>query len=91
MTLPAMMQALQLRWLGRLEMVRLPLPQPRPGEVLIRTAATTICTSDLSDIAENPFGVKLPTVPGHEGAGVIAAVESGSRALLSASGSRPTQ
>lgn len=51
----------------------MPVPKPGPGEVLIRTDATTICTSDLNDIAHNPFGIVCPRVLGHEGAGVIEA------------------
>jgi threonine dehydrogenase-like Zn-dependent dehydrogenase len=66
------MRALQLQGLDRLVEVTLPVPQPKPDEVVIRTAATTICTSDLSDIAHNPFGIGLPRVLGHEGAGVVA-------------------
>lgn len=69
--LPATMHALQLQGLNQLVQVRLPLPIPKPDEVLIRTMATTICTSDLHDIAQNPFGTVLPQVLGHEGAGVI--------------------
>ncbi len=74
MTLSATMRALQLRAIGRLEEVELPVPSPKPDEVLIRTAATTICTSDLTDITHNPFGTPLPRVLGHEGAGTVAAV-----------------
>jgi threonine dehydrogenase-like Zn-dependent dehydrogenase len=72
-SLPATMRALQLRAIGRLEEVELPVPRPKADEVLIRTAATTICTSDLTDIAHNPFGTPLPRVLGHEGAGSVAA------------------
>jgi threonine dehydrogenase-like Zn-dependent dehydrogenase len=74
MTLPRIMPALQLRSAGRLEPVQLPVPQPCADELLIRTGVTTICTSDLHDIDFNPFGITLPRVPGHEGAGVVAAV-----------------
>jgi 2-desacetyl-2-hydroxyethyl bacteriochlorophyllide A dehydrogenase len=44
--------------------------------LLIRTGAATICTSDLNDIRANPFGIPLPTVMGHEGAGTVAEVGS---------------
>ena len=74
MTLPTTMRARQLRELGHLDEVELPVPSPGPDEVLIRTLATTLCTSDLSDMRENPFGTVLPKVLGHEGAGVVAAV-----------------
>lgn len=65
------MKALQLQGLNKLVPVALALPVPKADEVLIRTVATTICTSDLHDIRNNPFGIKLPSVLGHEGAGII--------------------
>jgi threonine dehydrogenase-like Zn-dependent dehydrogenase len=36
--------------------------------------ASTICTSDLHDVAANPFGSPLPLSLGHEGAGEVVAV-----------------
>ena len=77
MTIPTTMRALQLQALNRLVEVQVPVPMPKPGEVLVRTVATTICTSDLNDIAHNPFGIALPRVMGHEGAGVVAVVGRG--------------
>ncbi len=74
MTLPTTMRALQLQGIDRLAAVEVPVPRPSPDEVLVRTAASTICTSDLNDIAHNPFGIVLPRVLGHEGAGVVAAL-----------------
>jgi threonine dehydrogenase-like Zn-dependent dehydrogenase len=71
------MKALQLVHIGELAEVELPVPAPGVGELQIKTAAATICTSDLNDIARNPFGIKLPRVLGHEGAGVVAAIGSG--------------
>lgn len=67
------MPALQLLAVNTLEEVEAPLPHAGPGEVLIRTRATTICTSDLFDISKNSFGIPLPRILGHEGAGVVAA------------------
>ncbi len=77
MNVPATMQALLLRRLGYVESVEMPVPRPGPGEVLVQTAATTICTSDLIDVAENPFGGPLPRVLGHEAAGMVAAAGEG--------------
>jgi len=51
----------------------LPAPTPGPRDVLIRTLAATICTSDLHDLERNPFGIALPRVLGHEAAGVVVA------------------
>jgi threonine dehydrogenase-like Zn-dependent dehydrogenase len=74
MKLPSQMRGLQLQRIGQLSEVTLAVPTPQPDEVLIRTVATTICTSDLNDLHHNPFGIQLPRVLGHEGAGVIAAL-----------------
>ncbi len=68
------MRALQFQALGRLAEVRLPVPNPKADEVLVQTLAATICTSDLNDLAHNPFQISLPRVLGHEAAGVVAAI-----------------
>ena len=73
MNTPSTMQALQMRGLGELALTTLPVPTPGPRDVLIRTLAATICTSDLHDLARNPFALTLPRVLGHEAAGVVAA------------------
>jgi 2-desacetyl-2-hydroxyethyl bacteriochlorophyllide A dehydrogenase len=71
MNAPTTMKALQLQGLNQLVPTELPVTSPKANEVLIRTMATTICTSDLHDIKSNPFGIKLPGVLGHEGAGIV--------------------
>lgn len=71
MNIPSSMTALQLQAPNQLVLAELPLPVAGKNEVLIQTKATTICTSDLHDIKSNPFGIQLPNVLGHEGAGVI--------------------
>jgi threonine dehydrogenase-like Zn-dependent dehydrogenase len=61
---------------GRLEMLEMPLPEPRAGEVRVRTGACAICATDLAMIAgwkRTPFGA----VPGHEWAGTVDAVGPG--------------
>ncbi|MCL2774700.1 MAG: alcohol dehydrogenase catalytic domain-containing protein [Oscillospiraceae bacterium] len=68
------MKALVLESAGQLVMKDCPKPVPRDSEVLVRTAAATICTSDINDINYNPFGIELPMIMGHEGAGIIEAV-----------------
>ncbi len=65
------MRALQLQAVDRLVEVEVPIPEPGPEELLVRTRATTICTSDLNDIARNPFGIHLPRVLGHEATGIV--------------------
>ena len=60
-----------------LRVVVLPLPQPGPGEVLVKVAASPINPSDLMFI-RGLYGVKkpLPAIPGFEGSGTV--VEAGS-------------
>lgn len=67
----ATMQALQLQAPGQLALAHLTRPNPGPHDVLIRTVAATVCTSDLHDIAHNPFGIALPRVLGHEATGIV--------------------
>ncbi len=70
------MKALVLMEPGRLVYKEWPLRQPDDNELLIKTEAATICTSDLNDIKYNPFGICTPMVMGHEGAGIVAAIGS---------------
>lgn len=51
------------------------ISKPGPREVLIRTAAVGVCRSDLHFI-DGAFPHPVPTVPGHEAAGVVEAVGS---------------
>ncbi|MBO9623035.1 MAG: Zn-dependent alcohol dehydrogenase [Sphingomonas sp.] len=57
----------------QIEYVRVSAPAPR--EVLIRTAAVGVCRSDLHFV-DGAFPHPMPTVPGHEAAGVVEAVGS---------------
>lgn len=75
------MRALQLLARNRLELVEVPIPTPPPGEVLIRTTAATICTSDIDDISYSVFSDRFPRTLGHEASGVVAAVGEGARGL----------
>lgn len=58
-----------------LEIESLSISNPGPHEVLIRTAACGLCHSDLHFI-EGSYPHPLPTVPGHEAAGIVEAVGS---------------
>jgi threonine dehydrogenase-like Zn-dependent dehydrogenase len=68
------MKALQLQSVGVLELIETPVPRPAADELLVRTLAAVICTSDLADIRANPFGIRLPVILGHEASGVVAAI-----------------
>jgi len=52
------------------------LDPPGPGEVLYKIIGAGLCHSDLSTI-ENLRPRKLPTIPGHEAAGIVEAVGPG--------------
>ncbi|MCL1859717.1 MAG: alcohol dehydrogenase catalytic domain-containing protein [Oscillospiraceae bacterium] len=65
------MKALVLETAGKLVMKECAKPVPKNNEVLVKTMAATICTSDINDINYNPFGIELPMIMGHEGAGII--------------------
>jgi L-iditol 2-dehydrogenase len=68
------MKALLLSRYGHLEMVEVPVPQPRPDEALIRVAACGICGSDVHGY-DGSSGRRIPPiVMGHEAAGVVEAV-----------------
>ncbi|NKY33743.1 NAD(P)-dependent alcohol dehydrogenase [Nocardia speluncae] len=68
------MRALQLTEPGRLEIRDVPIPEPGPGELLIRVGASGICHSDLH-VLHLPFKVRdEPLILGHEIAGTIAAL-----------------
>jgi 2-desacetyl-2-hydroxyethyl bacteriochlorophyllide A dehydrogenase len=65
------MKALQLTAVDELNLVEIDRPQLKPNQILVRTGASTICTSDLHDIRANPFNIDLPVIIGHESAGVV--------------------
>jgi L-iditol 2-dehydrogenase len=53
---------------------RIPVPQPRPDEVLIRIRMNGLCGSDIHFFESGklgPFRVTRPYVPGHEACGVV--------------------
>ena len=54
------------------------MPEPGEGEVLVKIAASGVCHTDLH-AADGDWPVKprLPFIPGHEGAGHVAAVGTG--------------
>ena len=65
------MKALILKEKGKLARSDEKIPEILPDELLIRTKAATICTSDLNDIKYNHFGIKTPMIMGHEASGIV--------------------
>ncbi|CAN5265650.1 Zn-dependent alcohol dehydrogenase [soil metagenome] len=60
----------------RLRLVELDLPEPGPGQVRVRIAATGVCHSDLS-LARGALRQVMPVVLGHESAGTVVSVGDG--------------
>jgi S-(hydroxymethyl)glutathione dehydrogenase/alcohol dehydrogenase len=70
------MKAALLREVGKpLEIEDIQISKPAPREVLIRTAAAGVCHSDLHFV-EGSYPYMLPTVLGHESAGIVEEVGS---------------
>jgi len=73
------MKAAVVREFGKpLTIEEVPIPTPGPGEVLIKVIANGVCHTDLH-AAQGDWPAKPvpPFIPGHEGAGLVAAVGSG--------------
>ena len=77
--MPGTMRAAVVRALGEpLTIDEVPVPTPGPGEVLVKIAASGVCHTDLH-AADGDWPVKPtpPFIPGHEGAGIVAALGPG--------------
>jgi len=69
-----------LHGVGDLRLEERPIPEARPGEVLVAMRSVGICGSDIhywQDGRIGSFVVEAPMVIGHESAGVVAAVGPG--------------
>ncbi len=55
-----------------------PVPEVRPGQILVKLAACGVCHTDLHAAdGDWPVRPRLPFIPGHEGVGTVAAVGAG--------------
>src|SRR5262249_15385111 len=73
-----MMEALQITGPDTLRQVRLPVPEPKDGEILVKTAFVGICGTDVHLLAGHSFYydhgyLKFPFVFGHEYTGTVVA------------------
>jgi L-iditol 2-dehydrogenase len=75
--LPATMQAVSVREIGSFQFERRPVPQPGPGEVLLRVTVTGLCRTDLKIIQVGHRDLVLPCVPGEEVVGEVMALGPG--------------
>jgi propanol-preferring alcohol dehydrogenase len=81
--MPELMKAAVVHSFGKpLVIEEIPVPTPGPGEVLVKIVATGVCHTDLH-AADGDWPVKPtpPFIPGHEGAGYVAALGSGVTSL----------
>jgi propanol-preferring alcohol dehydrogenase len=81
--MPKLMKAAVVRSFGKpLTIEEIAIPTPGPGEVLVRIVATGVCHTDLH-AADGDWPVKPtpPFIPGHEGAGIVAALGAGVTSL----------
>ena len=76
---------------GKVEMMDLPVPEPGPGEIVVKTTLATVCGSDMHFLDEFPNEMVAAIFPGavlpqglpmgHEGAGVVHSVGAGVTSL----------
>ena len=78
MAIPAQMQAMLLERAGlTLKTATLDVPEPGPGQILIKVAACGVCRTDLHIFDGELAHPKLPLVLGHEIVGHVAALGPG--------------
>ena len=68
------MQAVVIREVGGFELASVPVPEPGPGEALIRVSLTGLCRTDLKIVRHGHRDLTLPRVPGEEVVGEIVAL-----------------
>lgn len=73
------MKAAVLHAIGQpLQFENLPIPEPGPGELLVKVTACGVCHSDLHAVdGDWTPGPALPLIPGHEVTGHVAAIGAG--------------
>jgi propanol-preferring alcohol dehydrogenase len=72
------MRALQYTRFGQPPEIRdVPIPEPSPGAVLVKTSAAGVCHSDEYFMSLEDFETPLPLTLGHEGTGVVARLGQG--------------
>lgn len=61
-----------------LKIEQIPIPEPGPGQILVKIVASGVCHTDLHAAdGDWPVKPKLPFIPGHEGVGYVAKVGPG--------------
>lgn len=72
MNIPSTMRAMRLEKPGQpLQLQEVPVPQPGPGQVLLKVYACGVCRTDLHILDGELKGPKLPLIPGHQIVGQV--------------------
>jgi alcohol dehydrogenase, propanol-preferring len=70
------------RFKAPLAMREMEIPRPGPGQALVKIAASGVCHTDLHAVEGDwPVRPVPPFIPGHEGAGIVAALGPGTSHL----------
>ncbi len=64
-----------------LRLEEIPVPQPGPGQVLLRVRLCGVCHTDLHTVEGDITPPRYPVIPGHQVVGEVAALGEGVRAL----------
>jgi (R,R)-butanediol dehydrogenase/meso-butanediol dehydrogenase/diacetyl reductase len=76
------MRALVFRGHGSVAVESIAIPEPGPGEVLVRVSVCGVCGSDAAEVDHGPVLSAPPVVLGHEFVGTIESVGEGVRDLI---------
>lgn len=82
--IPTTMRAAVTRDWNDIRLEQVPVPEPGPGEVLVRVGACGICGTDLkivSGVYKGSWPPALPFIQGHEWGGTVAALGEGATGL----------
>src|SRR6476646_7709033 len=60
-----------------LQLRDIPVPDPGPGEVLVRVSACAVCRTDLHVVEGELADPSLPLIPGHQAVGIVSQVGVG--------------
>jgi L-iditol 2-dehydrogenase len=82
------MRAVVIREVGSFELADAPVPEPGPGEALIRVSVTGLCRTDLKVVRHGHRDLTLPRVPGEEVVGEIVRLGSPAAAARPAGAAR---
>ena len=73
------MRAIRIDKIGIGKITELAIPQPGPGQLLVRDAAVGVCLSDVElwEGSRPPAYIQYPVTPGHEWSGTVTEIGSG--------------